>query len=178
MLKFNQGLNRVLSIITAIALIVMMLHVVLHALLRYFANAPIYGTNEIVAYWYLPIVALLGIPAAQLQKEHITVTLAIERMSDKTAGVFKIFAAVVGALLSLGFAWYGFEEAMENMAMGSTAGVTDITTWPVYFLVPVVFVLLAVLFIIDIMVILRTGDPEVDLVTGARVDHGIEDNVV
>ena len=77
MLKFNQGVDKILSVLTAIALIVMMLHVVAHALLRYFFNSPIYGTNEIVAYWYLPMIALLGIPAAQLQKEHITVSLVI-----------------------------------------------------------------------------------------------------
>ncbi|GAA4283048.1 hypothetical protein GCM10022261_05790 [Brevibacterium daeguense] len=178
MLKFNQGLDKALSIVTAIALILMMLHIVLHAVMRFSFNAPIYGTNEIVAYWWLPIVALLGIPAAQLQKEQITVTLAVDRMNHKTASIFKIFAAVLGVLVSLGFAWFGFEEAMDNMAMGSTAGVTDITTWPVYFLVPVVFVLLAILYFLDIVLIARTGEPDVDLTTGERVEHEIEDAII
>lgn len=178
MLKFNQSLNKVLSIITAIALIVMMLHVVLNAFMRFSLHAPIYGTNEITAFWYLPMVALLGIPAAQLQNEQIIVTLAIDRMNHRTASIFKIFACILGGLVSLGFAWFGFEEALDNMAMGSTAGVTDIITWPVYFLVPSVFVLLAILYVIDILMILKTGEPEVDLVTGERVEHDIKENVL
>ncbi|MCK1801648.1 TRAP transporter small permease [Brevibacterium sp. R8603A2] len=178
MLKFNQGVDKILSVLTAIALIVMMLHVVAHALLRYFFNSPIYGTNEIVAYWYLPMIALLGIPAAQLQKEHITVSLVIERMSHGTAAFFKVFAFALSALVSIGFAWFGFEEALENMEMGSTAGVTDIITWPVYFLVPLVFVVLAILFIVDIVVTLRTGDPEIDLLTGEHAEHDIEETVI
>src|SRR5699024_11788838 len=101
-------------------------HIVVHALTRSLFDVPIYGTNEIVEYWYLPGVALLGIPAAQLQKEHITVTMAIERARPATASVFKVFACVLGALVSLAFAWFGFGRAMENMAIGSTADVSDI----------------------------------------------------
>src|SRR5699024_10140756 len=80
--------------------------------------------------------------------------------------VFKVFACVLGALVSLAFAWFGFGRAMENMAIGSTADVSDITTWPVYFLVPVVFVLLAVLYVLDAIVIARTRQTDLDLVTG------------
>src|SRR5699024_7793184 len=121
----------------ATAIIVMMVHIVVHALARSLFDAPIYGTNEIVEYWYLPVVALLGIPAAQLQKEHITVTMVIERARPATASVFTIFACVLGALVSLAFAWFGLDKALENMAIGQTADVSDIITWPVYFLVPV-----------------------------------------
>ncbi|WP_028660554.1 TRAP transporter small permease [Nocardioides insulae] len=168
-MRFLHGLDKTLSIFTAIAVILMMLHIVAHALMRAFFNAPIYGTNELVAYWYLPVVALLGIPAAQLQREHISVTLVLERLNTTTAAVFKIFACVFGALLSLGFAWFGFAEAMDNMEMRSTAGVTDIITWPVYFLVPVVFILLGILYVLDILTIARTGDVEADEV-GEHID--------
>src|SRR5699024_579119 len=73
MLTFTRVLGKCLTITTAAEIIVMMVHIVVHALTRSLFDAPIYGTNEIVEYWYLPVVALLGIPAAQLQKEHITV---------------------------------------------------------------------------------------------------------
>lgn len=178
MLQFNQRLNKALSVISALVMIVMMLHIVAHALGRFLFDAPIYGTLEIVEFWYLPMVVLLGIPAAQLQNEQITVTLAIERMNHRTAIVFKIFACVLGGLVSLGFALFGLAEARENMEMGLTAGVLQILTWPVYFLVPLVFVLLAILYVIDIAMILKSGEPEVDLVTGERVGQSIENSVV
>lgn len=155
MSTFNRVLDRWLTVTTAAAIIVMMLHIVIHALARSIFHAPLYGTNEIVEYWYLPIVALLGIPAAQLQKEHITVTMAIERAKPATAAVFTVFACVLGALVSVAFAWFGLTKALENTAIGSTADVSAVITWPVYYLVPIVFVLLAVLYILDATAILR-----------------------
>ena len=174
MSTFTKVLDRWLTVTTAAAIIVMMLHIVTHALARSLFDAPIYGTNEIVEYWYLPIVALLGIPAAQLQKEHITVTMAIERARPATAAVFTIFACILGALVSLAFAWFGLTRALEYMAIGQTADVSDVITWPVYFLVPIVFVLLAVLYILDAVVIARTGQPDPDMVTGAPAEHDLE----
>ena len=175
MVKFNAVLSRCLTITTAAAVIVMMLHIVTHALARSLFDAPIYGTNEIVEYWYLPIVALLGIPAAQLQKEHITVTMAVERARPATASVFRVFACILGALVSLAFAWFGFDRAMQNMAIGSTADVSDIITWPVYFLVPIVFMLLAALYVLDAFVVVRTSEPDLDHVPGGPADHVTED---
>ncbi|GAA1936468.1 hypothetical protein GCM10009689_16020 [Brevibacterium antiquum] len=171
MLTFTKVLNKCLTITTAAAIIVMMLHIVIHALTRSLFDAPIYGTNEIVEYWYLPIVALLGIPAAQLQKEHITVTMVIDRARPATASVFRVFACILGALVSLAFAWFGFRKALENTAIGSTADVSDIITWPVYFLVPVVFVLLAALYVLDAVLIARTGEPGLDRDTGQSAEH-------
>ncbi|WP_051297320.1 TRAP transporter small permease [Brevibacterium album] len=168
--NMNQIVDRVLSAVTALAVIAMMLHVVAHALMRFFFNAPIYGTNEIVAYWWLPAVALLGIPAAHLQKEHITVTLVTDRLSQRTGNIFKIFACIVCGLASVGFMVFGFQEAMKNFSIGSTAGVTDIITWPVYFLVPLVFASMAVLYILDIVVIARTGRSDLDPLTGEKVE--------
>src|SRR5207302_519400 len=115
---------------------------------------------------YLPLIALLGIPAAQLQNQNITVTLAVERMSRPTASVFKVFACILGILVSLGFTWFGFAEAVDSMRIGATAGFTDLIVWPVYFVVPVVFGLLAILYVLQIVATVRTGDPDVDLETG------------
>src|SRR5699024_7679926 len=93
-------------------------------------------------------------------------TMVIERARPATASVFTIFACVLGALVSLAFAWFGLDKALEKMAIAQTADVSDIITWPVYFLVPVVFVLLAVLYVLDAVVIARTGQTDLDLVTG------------
>ena len=147
MSSFKSSLSRILSYLTALGVILMLLHVVAHALSRQFFNAPIYGTNEIVTFWYLPVIALLGIPAAQLKGEHITVSILLERLGPAGRRILGTFTCLAGALLSIGFAWYGLLKAIEYTQQGATAGVTDIITWPVYYLVPIVFVLLALLYI-------------------------------
>src|SRR5699024_12621654 len=95
-------------------------------------GATIYGTTASAESWSRPGVALLGIPAAQLQKEHVTVTMAVDRARPATASVSKVFACVRGALVSLAFAWFGFGRAVTYMDIGQTADVSDIITWPVY----------------------------------------------
>lgn len=175
MTRVNAGLNTVLSVLAAIATVLMMLHVVAHALMRFFLNSPLYGTNEIVAYWYLPAIALLGIPAAHLQNEQITVTLITEPMGRVYKNILGIFAGVVCVLVSVGFAVYGFREAVDKMEMGATAGVTDIVTWPIYFLVPITFTLLALLNVFDIYLIARTGNPDIDPTTGEEIEEDLVD---
>ncbi|MGO1607003.1 MAG: TRAP transporter small permease, partial [Brevibacterium yomogidense] len=105
-----------------------------------------------------------------LQKEHITVVLLVENLGRKVQNVFLVFACLMGALVSIGFMVFGFREAMDKMSMGATAGVTDIVTWPVYFLVPLVFFVLAALYILDIFVVARTGSPDIDVRTGEKAD--------
>jgi len=176
--RLNALLDRSLSIFTAIAVVLMMAHIVVHALSRFLFNAPIFGTNEIVAFWYLPFVALLGIPAAQLQKEHITVSLLSDRLAPLPQAIMKIFGYALGALVSVGFAWFGLKEALKRMDMGATAGVTDIIAWPVYFLVPVVFAMLAALFVVDIIITARTRNPEVNPLTGETAERDIEETII
>lgn len=170
MTNFNQRLNRILTVASALAMIAMMLHVVAHALLRSFLGSPIYGTNEMVTYWYLPIVALLGIPAAQLQKQHISVTLITDRFGSRTEGLFNAFACVLGAIVALGFAWFGLGEAIDNMRTQSTAGVTNITTWPVYFVVPFAFSLLAYIYLTHALSASTKGPPTSDQPVGDRIE--------
>ena len=178
MLAFSRRLNTALSAVTAVVMVLMVIHIIAHALMRHLFNMPLYGTNEIVAFWYLPFVALLGIPAAQLQKEHISVTLVTDRLGAATARIFLLFGEVLAILMSIGFAWFGFHEALGNAARKSTAGVTDIMTYPMYFLVPIVFVLLALLYVLDIILVMRTGRPDVDPITGEAATNHIDESVL
>ncbi|MCQ9384204.1 TRAP transporter small permease [Brevibacterium moorei] len=163
MQQAHSILNRILSALTAIAVVAMMLHVIAHALSRFLFSAPLYGTNEIVSFWWLPAIALLGIPAAHLQREHITVTLLTERLGPTSARACQIFAACAGGLLSAGLMVFGLREAIEKMTIGATAGVTEITTWPVYFLVPLVFLVMTLCYVLDVFVpVHRTASATVD----------------
>lgn len=154
--RLSSLLNKVLSVATAIAIIAMMLHVVINALARFFFASPIYGTNEIAGFWYLPIIALLGIPVAQLQREHIVVSLLLDRMSPRAAGWCMLLARLATAAVSAGFAWFGLLRAIEQMELGATAGVTTIITWPVFFVVPFVFALMVVICIVEAVSIFRS----------------------
>ena len=148
-IALRRRLTSLLSVFAAIGLVLMMSHIVINAILRFSFNSPISGTNEIVEYWYLPFVALVGIPAAQLNREQISVNILTERMSKATARIFAWFVMAIAVIFSLGAAWFGLQAALGQASINATGGVTNILVWPAYFLVPITFTLLGIIFIAD-----------------------------
>lgn len=148
--KAAKTLNSTLAVLTTIVLLMALLHIIVNALSRHFFESPIDATNELVAYWYMPILALVGFLVAHEQGEHIKVSLILDRLQEPSRRMFLVFARCLGIVLFVALAWFGLEEAIKNFSVGMTAGVTSIIIWPVSFVVPVVFVLMAILFVLDI----------------------------
>lgn len=155
--KLAKLLDGALSTLTVLALVAMMLHTVANAVSRRFFDAPLDGTNELVAYWYLPIIALVGFVAAHWRREHIRVSLVVDRLRLRNQVEYLVLSRVIGILLCVALSWFGLSEALRNLSVGMTAGVTSLVVWPVSFLVPVVFVLLGILFVADIVRAVRGG---------------------
>jgi TRAP-type C4-dicarboxylate transport system permease small subunit len=152
--------ERALEIFAAIAVIVMMLHVVANAMMRTVANSPIDGTNEYVGYWYLPLVAFIGFVIAQRRSEHIEARLIFDRLPKRNQREIAAAGLLLVTVTCAGFAWYGLQEAIENYHLGLTAGVTGVTIWPVTFIVPVSFVLLGMLCAVEAIAdLLGVRDP-------------------
>ena len=157
MKKILKGLDTFLMTVIVIVLIALMLHTVTNALGRYFFKMPIEGTNEVAAYWYLPVITLAGFVIAHLRREHISVSLLTDKLRVQNKKEYLIFNRVLGVLLSLALTWYGLLEAISNFQIGMTAGVSSVPIWPVTFLVPVVFAVLAAIFAVEIYLAAR-GD--------------------
>lgn len=160
----RRGRAVLLDVVETVAgavLIVMTVHVVANGLMRSFAGAPIAHTLEYVQYWYLPVIAMLGFLSAQMRGRHITADLLYQALPRRvkpwvTAGTNAACAVVMCA-----FAWGTWGDAVHRYSIGQTAGLTDIPTWPVYFLLPATFVLLAVGFASASWRGIRREDPEV-----------------
>lgn len=159
MRRIGQIVDQALAAVAAVVLIAMMLHTVANAVSRRFFSLPLDGTNELVAYWYLPVIALAGFVATHWRREHIRVSLVVDRLPLRNQIEYLVLNRVLGLLVCLGLAWYGLLKALENLEVGLTAGVSSIVVWPVSFVVPVVFVLLGALFVADIVQAVRGRQP-------------------
>lgn len=137
-----------LEVIAAVIVIVMMLHVVVNALSRYLFNHPLEGTNEIVSYWYLPLVACIGFVAAEYRNEHIEARLVYDRFSQRLQYEVHLGGIAVMAGMCVALAYYTGTEAVHNAEIGLTGGVSGITTWPATFGIPLAYALLAVLLVV------------------------------
>lgn len=143
----RYGPELLIEVPAVIVIFVMMGHVVANAALRTWWDNPIDHTLEIVEYWYLPLVAFLGFIAAQHRGQHIAADLIYERLPTVVRGAVLFVVLVVCAVTSLGFAWFGWEEAQHAHEIRMTAGVSTVPAWPTFYLVPLAFGSLTIQFL-------------------------------
>jgi TRAP-type C4-dicarboxylate transport system permease small subunit len=141
-------LEWLIEVPAVIVVFAMMLHVSANALSRSLLDHPLPNTLEVVQYWYLPIVALLGFVAAQARGQHIAADLIYERLPRSARPVVLGVLLLLSAAVCVAFAWYSWPEALEAFETRRTAGVSSVPVWPVVFLVPAVFAVLSVQMVV------------------------------
>ncbi len=144
----RRRLDLLIEVPAVITTFAMMVHITANALLRTFFDKPLPNTLEITQYWYLPVVAFLGFVAAQRRSQHIAADLIYERFPEVTKRYVLAVMFLLAAVVSLGFARFGWDEAVHAREIGKTAGVSDLVAWPPYFLVPLAFGSLTVQFLL------------------------------
>lgn len=142
--------NRILAGAAALVTITMMLHVTFNALSRTFRSAPLHGTLEYTQFWYLPIVAFVGIVTAQRSKEHIEARLLFDHIPVRAQPFVQAGTDLLTLALAVALTFYTAEMAMESMDIGRTAGVSGITIWPATFAAPVGFALFSLWLAVDL----------------------------
>lgn len=128
-------LGRIASVCAAIgaaAMLMMMLHVVADISARYLLNRPFSGTIEIVSYYYMVALVFLAIPAAQFQREHITVDLFTALLPARGARWLDVVVTLAAGLFLSYFAWICYHEAIRRTRMGHSveAGIQTMAVWP------------------------------------------------
>lgn len=146
---FRPLVGKLFGLIVGALVLVLMVHVVLNALLRSFANQPIEGTLEYVGNWYLPTIILLGLVVAQQRKEHIEAPLVFDRMPPKMQREVQILVNVVTILFVLFMAYYAYVEAYQSMTIRETAGVSGVPIWFMKFAAPIGFLLYGLQLLLD-----------------------------
>ncbi|MBE2997909.1 TRAP transporter small permease [Nocardiopsis sp. HNM0947] len=170
--------NRVLLAAGALGIVAMMAHICVNAGLRAFAGSPLTGTNEIVTYWYMPLVALFGFVAAQHDGGHTEARVAFDRLPRANRVELHVAGLALTGLLCAGFAWFGLLEALRNFDLRLTGGVTEVTMWPVTFAVPAAYAVLALQTVTEAALAVRRardGDPRPDRTPDRTGERGRAD---
>lgn len=129
------------TVLGALGIALMMIHVTLDVVLRYAFDAPLPGTISIVSYYYMVIAAFIPLAFAEQKGGHISVEVMTERLPGwiqrHLAGWSTLLSAVVFGMLTV----RTWGEAMSKMDIGASIvqGETSIALWPTYFFLPVGF---------------------------------------
>ncbi|GAA1248964.1 hypothetical protein GCM10009676_39200 [Prauserella halophila] len=150
----EKGLAAVLQALGGTALLLLMLHSVANSLSRKWFDFPLAGTTEYAGMWYLAGIAFAGCVVAQRGREHIEVRLLFDRLPRTHQKDLTIFAYLLSVGVLAVLTWSTLTEAMHNLDIGLTAGVTGVVVWPVTFLPPFAF---AVLSLYALSGLLRTA---------------------
>ena len=142
MFRIGRLVSRIidlLTILSGLAVALMMLHVTADVISRYAFDMPLPGTITIVSSYYMVIVAFMPLAFAEQKSAHISVEVVTERLPKSVqkhlAGWLLLVSGAVFALLAV----RTWGEAMSKMAINASIvqGEDSIPIWPTYFFLPV-----------------------------------------
>ena len=148
--KISVWCARTLMAIGCVAIIAMMVHVMAEVTLRYFFNASIPGTEELVSGYYMVMVVFLPLGYVQLERGHVIIELFTLKASARTKAWMDGFVYVVcsGALAI--YAYAGYHKAIEMTQKGEFwIGIVDVTVWPARWMMPIGIAVMGLIMILQ-----------------------------
>ncbi|MBV1723913.1 MAG: TRAP transporter small permease [Hoeflea sp.] len=147
---------RMLTLASSLALGLLLLVTFAGVVMRYFFNAPILGSNEIIELVSVAVV-MLAMPGAAQRQMHIRVDVF-----DGLIGAFGRFAGDIVArglsiyLLTL-LGWRAWGKLTDAAEYGDVTNMLSIPLWPFYGLLVLGAALYAIVLAIQLVDILRSG---------------------
>ncbi|SDX33701.1 TRAP-type C4-dicarboxylate transport system, small permease component [Albimonas donghaensis] len=117
-----------------LALGAMMIHICADAFSRWLFSAPIAGTLEIVAHYYMTAVVFLPLALVQRAREHITVDVFSQLLPASWVRVCDRIALVLTLLLTGAFTVAAFQQALRETSKNAYLDVIffDLSIWETF----------------------------------------------
>jgi TRAP-type C4-dicarboxylate transport system permease small subunit len=116
----------------------MCLHIVAEIVAAWLFRAPIEGTQEIVARWYMVAIVLLPLVLIQRNDGHIKAELFTRSMRGRPRAILDTAINLGMVALCALLTWYTFRDALDATIRAERVELTHISidTWPTRWLVP------------------------------------------
>jgi TRAP-type C4-dicarboxylate transport system permease small subunit len=134
-------LNTAFLVVSAVFVVLMMIHVTADVLLRTISDYGITGTLEVVSYYYMVCAIFLAFGYVELQNQHIRVDLFVQQM-PRSAQVFLYVLACLAGLAFFGLlAWQSTLDAIRATKSSETIMSNFLFyVWPSRWALPIGFV--------------------------------------
>ena len=136
---------RLLALIGAIGTVVMMFHICLDIVLRNLFRISLDTTSDLVARYYMVVVAFLPLAWLERQNGMVSVELLEPALSPRMRQIFNIFVALFSSLVYGVLAWTTGRSALQHFLLGTYVEFADykMPVWHSYLLPPLGFILAA-----------------------------------
>lgn len=163
MKRASESLASLLAVVAGLSLVVMMVHVSLDVLLKYFFKLPIPGTAEVVASYYMIGTVFLPLAYIEVHNRPIVVELFYDRMPRALQAPLD----VLGTLASLAFyaflTWQSMKIALVSLENREYVdGLWKVVVWPSRFIIPVGLTIACAALLMRLALMAR----------GSRTQHG------
>lgn len=135
--KLISWCARVLLFVGAIAIVLMMSHVMLEVMLRTLFDISIPGTEEIVSGYYMVAVVFLPLAYVQLERGHVIIELFTLKAGPRLKAWIDGFVYIIcGGALAI-FTYATFDKALKMTAKNEMwIGMIEVTIWPARWALP------------------------------------------
>lgn len=137
--KAIDGLANILAVLAGFLIVVMMLHVTLDVIGKYFFNQPIEGTIEYVAAYYMVGIIFLPLAYVSRGEGQIRVDLFTQKLTGRKLGILEGSVGLCTLLYLAVFVWRTGLEAVEKTIQGEMweSSVDYVAVWPSRWFLPV-----------------------------------------
>ena len=143
--RILDWLAGILLVFGTIALVLMSVHVVGDVGGRLLFNKPLYGTTEIVSFYYMVAAVCLPLAYMELRDEHITVEVIYQKLPAWLRRIVFIFSTLATAAFFALFAYQSWFDSLRAMSSGEMVmGAALIEIWPSRFFLPISFAVVVV----------------------------------
>jgi len=141
---------RILALIGSIGTVAMMFHICLDVALRDFFRISLDTTPEVVARYYMVVVAFLPLAWLERRNGMISVELLEWALAPRARQISDVLVALFSALVYGVLAWTTARSAIQHFEVGTFVEFTDykMPVWHSYFLPPLGFMLAAVICVL------------------------------
>ena len=127
--KLIRGIARLLAVLSAVAIVVMVIAIAIDVFVRNATGASLPGMIEIAETSMVTAVAF-GLAWAGVNGEHVAVTLLTDRFSTKWAKITNIF---VWALVAFYTAWLSYANILNSVQATQAGEIRfGLVQWPMY----------------------------------------------
>ncbi|HEY0297198.1 MAG TPA: TRAP transporter small permease [Bordetella sp.] len=133
-----RAIERVCTLVAALALFATMLLVVADVFMRYALNRPFSFTYDLIGLYLLAVVFFFTISNALREHEHVCVDILLQRFPTAGRRLSELVTAATGLSVFCLVGWLGFERALDSYRQGDVlAGAIPWPTWLSVLPVPV-----------------------------------------